>query len=161
MKRFLSLFPLVALAGLAGCASPSEPSKSLTLGDATVESRIEGNRVVTVVSAARSDEKLTIQYDRAKREALFVPKYGPSKTIKNVDLSDDLGEVNERIGEPTSAGLSQASALRSGSGGGIKTQTVKPPPPTCTNPCVEKCNSKYSDPLQQEACAFGCSTGCS
>jgi hypothetical protein len=155
----MRFFSCLSLFALAACASPSEPSKSLTLGDATVESRLEGSRIVTTVSAARSDEKLTIQYDRAKREALFVPKYGPSKMIKNVELSDDLGEVNERIGEPASAGLSEASALRTGTGG-IKPQTVKPAPPACTNPCVEKCKSKFSDPLQQEACSFGCNVGC-
>lgn len=143
------------------CASPSEAPRTTTIGEATVESHVEGERIVTVITAARSDERMTIHYDRAKREAQLTPKWGPSKVVKNLDLTSDLDQVNRTLGEPAAHGLTVAVERMTAAKGGLAPQTTKPPPPACSNPCFDQCDAKFPDAMQNEACRFGCTAGCS
>ncbi len=157
----LRSFAVGALSCLAAaCSSASTgsapPSRTVAVGAYTVETLVDGDNFVSLVSTARSDDALSVTFERATRTARIEPKYGQSKTVGLETFPEDVDAANHRIADPLAVGFAKASAA----GSAPKPKAVALPPPACANPCFDACDAQYPDAAQNAACRFGCSNGC-
>ena len=149
------VIPAVCLAAMAcGSSEESAPeAKSVTRGAFTVTTEVRGRDLVSRASKAGSDESLTITFERDANRARIEPRFGQAQTVSLAKVPADVDAANDLLVQPLTFAADKAA-------GGVSTQAVNPPSPTCTNPCFDACDTQFSDPAQNAACRFGCSTAC-
>jgi hypothetical protein len=150
------VIPAIASILVVACGSSEEPaaeSKSVTRGAFTVTTEARGRDLVSRASKAGSDESLTITFERDANRARIEPRFGQAQTVSLAKAPGDVDAANELLLQPLSFAADKAA-------GGVTTKAVNPPSPTCTNPCFDACDTQFSDPAQNAACRFGCSTAC-
>lgn len=148
--------PSVACVLVAACGSSEESSpesKSASRGAFTVTTESRGRDLVSRASRAGSDESLTITFERDANRARIEPRFGQAQTVSLARMPSDVEAANELLLQPLTFAADRASSK-------VGTKAVNPPPPACTNPCYDACDAQFSDPAQNAACRFGCSTAC-
>lgn len=150
------LFVGSSLLACSGAAEPNVPRKSEAVGPVSVTTEAEGDNVVTKATATRSDDELTVTFERKTQTAKLEPHYGQARSVPLTTFPTDLEAAHHFVAEPLAYGNEKAST----SGGGTRTATVNVPPPACANPCFDACDGRFPDPAQNTACRFGCSNGC-
>ena len=145
----------------AACSSAStgtaQPSRTVAVGAYTVETFAEGNneRFISLATTARTDDALTVTFERATRTARIEARFGLSKSVALESFPEDVDEANQRIADPLAVGFNRAAYAPM-----PKSKTADRGWSTCANPCFELCEAQFHDDVHSAACRFGCTNGC-
>ena len=160
LRSFALVLVLVLVSRLvAACSSASSgsapPSRTTAVGAYTVETLAEGDNFVALATTARTDDALTVTFERASRTARIETRYAPARSVPLESFPEDVDAANQRVADPLAIGYIKASGASSS-----KAKVPDPPWSVCANPCFEACDAQLPDAVHNAACRFGCTNGC-
>lgn len=142
-----------------GCAaetSTKDDSSQEAVGGAVVSSRTDNDKIVSSISSSKTDDTLTVTFDRAGHTARLTPRFGQSKVVPLDAVPADTNAANKYVSDALTRGTATGQNTR----GGIAPKTFEPPPEDCLHTCYGVCDDAFPNACQNAVCRFGCYVGC-